>query len=92
MSWKSWIPFHGDYTVRKKLQELDQAGVGVPMIIILLFTKGVELVIKGFGQEIPIPLWATFILAGLLVLIVYVYDKQLKRKASKAKDKVENTN
>lgn len=89
MSWKSWIPYKGNTTVRRKLRELDEAGVGIPMIIILLFTKGVELIIKGLGNEIPLPLWATFFLAGFLVLAVYVYDKQLKRKASKAKDKAE---
>jgi len=89
MTWKSWIPLHGDYTVRKKLQELDEAGIGIPMIIILFLQKSLELLLKNIGQDIPIPLWATFLLVALLTLVIYVYDKQLKRKASEAKDKVE---
>lgn len=89
MTWKSWIPYHGDHTVRKKLHELDEAGIGIPMIIILFLQKGLELFLKSLGQDLPIPLWATFTLVGILTLIIYVYDKQLKKKASEAKNKVE---
>lgn len=80
MTWKSWIPGYGKHSVRKKLRELDQAGVGIPMIIILLLTKGIELLIKGVGNELPIPLWLTFFVSGAGVFILYVYDKQLREK------------
>jgi hypothetical protein len=92
MSWKSWVPYHGDNT-RKKLRELDEAGIGIPMFIVLMLQKSMELVLKGIGQDLPIPLWTTFLLVALLTFVIYVYDKQLKRKAGetaeKAKDKVE---
>jgi len=55
MTWKSWIPLHGDRSVRKKLRELDEAGIGIPMIIILFLQKSLELLLKGIGQDIPIP-------------------------------------
>jgi len=97
MSWKSWVPYHGDTTVRRKLRELDEAGVGIPMFVVLMLQKSMELVLKGIGQDLPLPLWATFLLVAVLTFVVYVYDKQLKRKAGeaaektaeKAKDKVE---
>jgi predicted neutral ceramidase superfamily lipid hydrolase len=79
--------------VRRKLRELDNAGVGVPMFIVLMLQKSMELVLKGIGQDLPIPLWTTFLLVAVLTFVVYVYDKQLKKKAGetaeKAKDKVE---
>jgi len=90
MTWKSWIPYHGDHSVRKKLRELDEAGIGVPMIIILFLQKSLELFLKGVGQDLPIPLWATFLLVAVLTLVVYVYDKQLKQKAEEAKDKAKD--
>lgn len=93
MSWNSWIPYHGDQTVRKKLRELDHAGIGVPMIIILFLQKSFELFLKQLGTELPIPLWATFFLAATLTFALWIYDRQLREKASeaknKAKDKVE---
>ena len=90
MSWQNWIPYRGDTTVRKKLRELDEAGIGVPMIIILFLQKSLELFLKGIGQDLPIPLWATFLLVAVITLVVYVYDKQLKRKAEEAKDKAKD--
>lgn len=90
MSWKSWIPLHGDRSVRKKLRELDEAGIGIPMIIILFLQKSLELLLKGIGQDIPIPLWTTFLIVAVLTLVIYIYDKQLKKKAGEAKDKVED--
>jgi len=90
MTWKSWIPLHGDRSVRKKLRELDEAGIGIPMIIILFLQKSLELLLKGIGQDIPIPLWTTFLIVAVLTLIIYIYDKQLKKKAGEAKDKVED--
>lgn len=90
MSWKSWFPYYGDHSVRKKLRELDSQGVGVPMIIILFLQKSFELLLKQLGGEIPVPLWATFFLAALVTFILYVYDKQLKAKASEAKEKLDD--
>lgn len=90
MSWKSWLPYYGDQTVRKKLRELDQAGIGVPMIIILFLQKSFELILKQLGSEIPIPLWATFFLAALLTLVIWVYDRQLREKAEEAKEKAKD--
>lgn len=87
MSWKNWIPFHGDRTVRSKLKELDQAGVGVPMLIILLYNKSFELILKDVGSLLPIPLWSTFFLAGTSVSAAYIYNKQLRSAAGEAKDK-----
>lgn len=81
------MPHQGNHSVRKKLKELDSAGIGAPMIIILFLQKTFELILKQVGTEIPIPLWATFLLATILTFIIYVYDKQLQRKAGKAKDK-----
>jgi len=93
MSWKSWVPYHGDNSVRKKLRELDEAGIGIPMFIILMLQKSMELILKGIGQDLPIPLWTTFLLVAILTFVIYVYDKRLKKKAGetaeKAKDKVE---
>lgn len=89
MTWKSWIPYTGDTTVRRKLRELDEAGIGIPMIIILFLQKGLELFIKGLGQDIPIPLWMTFLLIAFLTFVIYVYDKQIRQKAGKAKDKAQ---
>jgi len=93
MSWKSWLPYYGDQTVRKKLRELDSQGIGIPMIIALFLQKSFELILKQLGSEIPIPLWATFFLAALLTFLIWLYDRQLKEKASetaeKAKQKAE---
>jgi flagellar biosynthesis component FlhA len=93
MSWKNWLPFTGDRSVRKKLRELDSQGIGTPMIIALFLQKSFELILKQLGTEIPIPLWATFFLAALLTFTIWLYDKQLRKKASetaeKAKDKAE---
>jgi len=90
MSWKSWLPFKGDRTVRKKLRELDHAGLGAPLMIILFLQKTFELFLIQIGSEIPIPLWATFLLATVITFIIYVYDKQLQEKASEAKDKAKD--
>jgi NADH:ubiquinone oxidoreductase subunit 6 (subunit J) len=90
MSWKSWVPYHGDHTVRRKLRELDNAGVGVPMFIVLMLQKSMELVLKGIGQDLPIPLWTTFLLVAVLTFVVYVYDKQLKKKAGETAEKAKN--
>lgn len=88
MSWKSRLPLYGnDRSVRKKLRELDSQGIGVPMIIALFLQKSFELILKQLGSEIPIPLWATFFLAAVLTFVIWLYDKQLKQKASEAKDK-----
>jgi len=81
MSWKSWIPGYGKRSVRKKLKELDKAGIGIPMIIILMTQKSFELAVKKFGKNLPLPLWLTFMLTAITVFILYVYDKQLKEKA-----------
>jgi|APHM01.1.fsa_nt_gi hypothetical protein len=90
MGWKSWLPYKGDQTVRKKLRELDHAGIGVPMIIILFLQKSFELILKQIGSELPIPLWATFLLAAALTFVTWIYDKQLQEKASEAKDKAKD--
>jgi len=87
MSWKSWIPGYGKRSVRKKLKELDKAGIGIPMIIILMTQKSFELAVKKFGKNLPIPLWLTFMLTAITVFTLYVYDKQLKEKAEEAKEK-----
>jgi len=84
------LPFKGDRSVRKKLRELDHAGLGAPLIIILFLQKTFELFLIQIGSEIPIPLWATFLLATVLTFIIYVYDKQLQAKASEAKDKAKD--
>lgn len=90
MTWKSWIPYHGDHTVRQKLNEIDNAGVGIPILIVMFIQKGIELFLQSIGQDLPIPLWLTFTLAGILIFVTYVYDKQLKQKAQKAKEEVED--
>lgn len=87
MSWKSWIPYWGDQTVRKKLRELDQAGIGIPMIIILFLQKSFELALQTANSKIPTPLWLTYLLAAAITLVIWVYDKQLQKKASEAKEK-----
>lgn len=87
MSWKSWLPYYGDQSVRKKLREIDQAGIGVPMLIILFLQKSFELVLMQVGNEIPIPVWATFLIAALTVFVLYVYNEQLKEKSNEAKEK-----
>lgn len=86
MSWKSWFPYYGDRSVRKKLKELDHAGIGVPMIIILFLQKSFELILIELGTEIPVPMWLVFLLAAFLTLVIWLYDKQLRQKA---KEKVE---
>lgn len=88
-SWKSWIPYYGDRTVVKKLRELDSAGIGAPMIIILFLQKTFELILKKIGKQIPIPLWTTFLLATATSFTLYVYQKQLSGAKKKAKEKVE---
>jgi len=90
MSWKNWVPYHGDTSVRRKLRELDKAGVGTPMFIVLMLQKSLELFLKGVGQDLPIPLWTTFLLVAVLTFVTWVYDKQLRKKASEAKDKAKN--
>jgi len=87
MSWKNWLPYYGDQSVRKKLRELDSQGIGIPMIIALFLQKSFELILKQLGSEIPLPLWATFMLAALLTFVIWLYDRQLRKKASEAKDK-----
>ena len=90
MTWKSWIPFHGDHTVRQKLNEIDNAGIGIPVLIVMFLQKSMELLLQSIGQDIPIPMWLTFFLAGFLIFVAYVYDKQLRQKAENAKEKVED--
>jgi len=87
MSWKSFIPYHGDTTVRRKLRELDQAGVGTPMFIVLMLQKSLELFLKTLGQDLPMPLWTTFLIVAALTFVIYVYDKQLKKKAKETYQK-----
>jgi len=92
VTWKSWIPYYGDRTVRKKLRELDSAGIGAPMIIILFLQKTFELILKELGTELPIPLWFTFLLATTFTFTLYVYQNQLSQAKDKAKEKVEDDN
>lgn len=81
MSWRSWVPYRGDTAVRKKIRELDQAGVGMPMFIVLMFQKSIELFLKDLGSATPLPLWLTFFLTGVLVLLAWIYDRQIVEKA-----------
>lgn len=90
MSWKNWIPFHGDRTVRSKLKELDEAGIGIPMLIILMYNKSFEIALKNIGQSLPIPEWLTFFAAGTAISAGYIYNKQLKNAAGEAKDKAKD--
>jgi NADH:ubiquinone oxidoreductase subunit 6 (subunit J) len=89
MSWKSWVPYHGDYATRKKLRELDKAGVGIPMFIVLMLQKSFELMINSVGDDLPIPVWLTFLLAAAVTFVLWIYDHQIREKAEEAKQKVE---
>jgi len=87
MGWKSYIPYHGDRSVRQKLRGLDEAGVGVPMFILLFFQKSIETFLASLGSFVPLPMWATYFIASLIVFVVWVYDKELKKKSEKVKQK-----
>lgn len=87
VTWKSWIPGYGDKDVRRKLRELDKAGIGIPMIIILMLQKSFELIVKEFDDNLPTPLWLTFMLTAALTFTGYVYDKSIREKAEKTKEK-----
>lgn len=89
MGWKSYIPYHGDRSVRKKLRELDEAGIGVPMFVLLFFQKSIEIFIVDIGDILPVPLWTVFFTASAIVFIAWVYDKELKNKGKKAKEKIQ---
>jgi len=51
------------------------------MVIILMLQKSFELMVKRFGQDLPIPQYATFLLVAATVFTLYVYDKQIREKA-----------
>jgi len=89
MTWKSWFPYYGDQTVRRKLEELDHAGIGVPMLIILFLQKTLELGLKELSSEFPTPLWLTYLLSTILIFVAWVYDRQLQKAKDKAKEKIE---
>lgn len=90
MSWKSWVPYHGDYATRKKLRELDKAGVGIPMFIVLMLQKSFELLINNLGGDLPIPVWLTFLLAAAATFVLWVYDHQIREKLKKPNKKSGN--
>lgn len=87
MSWKSWIPYHGDARVRKKLRELDKQGIGIPVVIVLFLQKGLETFVASLGRASPLPLWLVYTLSGFGIFVVWVYDRQLQKKASEATEK-----
>lgn len=89
MTWKSWLPYHGDRTVRQKLNEIDKQGVGIPVIIVMFFQKGFESFLQSIGDYIPVPMWFTYFATSFLIFVTYVYYKHLKSGAETAKEEVE---
>jgi hypothetical protein len=75
MSWKDFVPYAGNKTVRKRLNELDENAVSLIVIFSTFFTKVPEKTVEGdFRMAFMFGVFA--ILTGVLI----VYMKPAKEK------------
>lgn len=95
-----FIPFFGDRTVRKRLQDLEEDAATLPKIFSFLIAAGIAEAAKTF----PIISVGTLKIFGVAIIVgfFYVYDKnkrqelkeaakdKAKEKTEEAKDKVKD--
>jgi hypothetical protein len=83
----SIVPGAGNKTTAKRVRELEQRAGTMPVIFALLFTEAIKSFIG--RMEIPfihLPSTYKFLIASLVVAVLYIYEDERKEATSKAKD------
>jgi len=75
MTWKSLIPLGGSKSVRKKLNEIEDAAMSLPIVFGVLMGKVIENIVI-FNPDGLI----RFGFAALLVGATYVYRQEAKKR------------
>lgn len=81
MTWKSWIPFYGDQTVRARVRQLEEEAGTLPFFFALFAAEGVKLLVP------PAP--EVFLTLAVAAAVLYVYGKHLVEAKDAAKEKAE---
>lgn len=84
MTWKDFVPFAGNKTVRKRLNELDEEAVSLIVIFSTFFTKVPEKLVEGdFKMAFAFGVFA--LITGALI----VYFKPAKEKVEEEIEEME---
>lgn len=81
MSWYSLLPYVGEQSARAKISELESEAGSLPIIFGVVFGKAIEGIVR-WNLNITL----RFLAASVVVAIVYIYRREVKRKAKEAKD------
>lgn len=82
MTWKSYIPFSGKMTVRKKLSELEEQAGSLVVVFGVTFGKVIEYIVLWRP-----PLAVRFAAASAVIAAVYLYRHEAKKAAEAAAEK-----
>ncbi len=83
MTWRDYVPFAGQKTVRQRLAELEDEAGSLVIIFGTMFTKTFESIITGRYQ-----LSIRFALAALATAIIYIYRREAVKTAKEVGDKM----
>jgi len=85
MTWKSYVPFSGKMTVRKKLSELEEQAGSLVIVFGVTFGKVIEYIVLW-----RLSLAARFGVASAVIAAVYLYRHEAKKAAAAAAEKAED--
>jgi len=82
---KDWIPYYGDKSVRKKIRELKNSGMAIPVLFSVGFTKVIE---KLINSNVSMMLrWSVYTLS---IGFFYIYWSELDQIKEDVKEKAED--
>lgn len=96
MPLRSLVPFQGDKSTRRKIQELEEKAGTLPIFFSLFILEAVKTVVIAIGYKPPLALTyemgalidsLKFLVLGIAVALVYIYDEERKALTEKTKEK-----
>lgn len=87
MSWKNYIPGMGEMTTLDRVRKLEKKAGTLPVIFALFFTEALKTAIA----NVPIAIGNTvkFLLASIIIALIYIYEDKKEVAVEKAKDTAE---
>jgi hypothetical protein len=84
---KELCPGVGEKTTRQRIKELEKKAATLPVIFALLFTEAIKSTIGMIPvPHITIPTPVKFLIAALIVAVIYIYEEDAGMYAERAKD------